>query len=233
MRWTARRWRGWCARSAGSWTRPRRSRRPRRARYRSSSHARWARRGWRTGCGSALRSARRSSTRPASGGLRVSGWSGRSSRWSQTACRSSRCRSSPAVLGSPSGRSSRGLRLSLMTSATGRWTSCTPRFPSCRSGCSSRSRACSISRSTCCSLTPPRPTGRPTGCQTSCRTKTTRPIPMSPTRSRRFRSRAGVATRRTARITVPICRRWWSGWRSRARGSRSGCGRSPATRLTR
>ena len=48
---------------------------------------------------------------------------------------------------------------------------------------------------------------------------------MSPRRG----SRAAGATRRAVRIIARICRRWWSGWRSRARGSRSGCGRSPAT----
>ncbi len=96
------------------------------------------------------------------------------------------------------------------------------------------SRSCLTSRSTCCSLTPPRPTGRPTGSPTSCKTTTT--MTRHGPEERGFSaawSRAGGATPSTARITGPTCRRWWSGWRSRARGSRSGCGRSRATRLTR
>ena len=51
--------------------------------------------------------------------------------------------------------------------------------------------------------------------------------------SSRFRSPVDGATASTARITGLTCRRWCSGWQSPARGSRSGCGRSPATRPTR
>src|ERR1019366_5666111 len=66
IRSIARRWRGWCARSVASLTRPTRPPRAPAAAARSGcwTRGRWARAGWLTGCGSASGSARRSSLRP-------------------------------------------------------------------------------------------------------------------------------------------------------------------------
>ena len=116
------RWRGWCARSAGSLTRLTRSRRPVAGRSACWTRARWAHACSRTGCGSASGSGRRSSPPAAGASWTRARSSARSSRWSQTACQSSRCPSSPAATGLLTGRSWKACPGSARTRATARWT---------------------------------------------------------------------------------------------------------------
>ena len=136
----------------------RRSRRQPRARGRCLTRARWAPSGWRTGCGSVSGSARRSSRRPMAV---VEAQAVERAIFAMVANRLSvRPLSKLAGCGWVAEAGIiEGLAKVSDDRAIGRWTSCTRRLRRCRSGCSSPSRTCLTSRSTCCSLTPPRPTG--------------------------------------------------------------------------
>ncbi len=109
----------------------------------------------------------------------------------------------------------RGWRAWMRTRRTGRWTCWsrpTPK-PGCRRRCSSPSRTCSTSRSTCCSSTPRR------------RTSSATPNRPQPMRARR----AGCGGTGTPRTPGRTCRRSSSGWRSPGRGYRCGAGSGRAT----